>query len=117
MSFLIIGANLEIIEKLEFNFTIRDYIAHFILKGAILPFVGVLFSLIASSYYQQNRALLFTAFIQWILPTSLHIVAITQSKEINMRGVCIVVAIQWLMLVLLSNYIFIPPFLKAINSI
>jgi len=94
----------------------RDIFSLIIFKSIILPFFGVIYVLIAHNQFQDNRSLIFTAFIQWIIPTSIDIIAIIQVKEINVKDSCLIIFIQWIVFVILSNFIHIPPFLSIING-
>jgi predicted permease len=117
-AFLIIGTNLYIQENDNVaRFTKRDFIVHLVFKCIILPFFGVIFSTIAQIYIPGNRVLNFASFVQWILPTSIDIITILQAKDINAKDVSICMAIQWVWFTCLSNYVFVPPFLKAVNLI
>ena len=82
-----------------------------------MPFLGVIFSLIAFSFVPDNRMLIFTAFIQWILPTSLDVISIVQAREINAKSMAVSVFIQWVIMTCLNNFIVLPAFLKVINEI
>ena len=94
----------------------RDIFSLLIFKSIILPFFGVIFGLIAHNQIPDNRAIIFTSFIQWIIPTSIDIIAIIQVKEINVKDSCSIIFIQWIVFVILSNFIHIPPFLAVIKG-
>ena len=55
------------------------------IKCLLIPFLGVVFSYL-SSLFITNRAIIFTAFIQWLLPTSIDVMAMVQAKDINSRS-------------------------------
>lgn len=82
-----------------------------------MPFIGVIFALISYEFIPDNRILIFTAFIQWLLPTTLDIVSIVQANEINAKSMCIAVFIQWVFMTCLNNFIVLPAFLKVIKEI
>lgn len=119
-----IGANLveeEGINKSK-NVTIKiraiDYIAHFLIKIIIMPFLGVAFSsVIDNHFFEDNRILNWVCFIQWILPTSIDVVAIVQLKNINYRFVCICIFVQYVCQMLLNNLINVPCFLKVVDTL
>jgi hypothetical protein len=114
---LIIGANLYLNDQKDNKVRIsrRDMLASLTIKSLFLPFIGVIFSVIATNQIPFNRALIFTAFIQWIIPTSIDIIAIIQLKEINVKDACVLLFFQWIIFVCLSNFIHIPPFLATIR--
>ena len=124
LGFLMIGANLveeEGINKSK-NVTIKiraiDYIAHFLIKIIIMPFLGVAFSsVIDNHFFEDNRILNWACFIQWILPTSIDVVAIVQLKNINYRFVCICIFVQYVCQMLLNNLINVPCFLKVVDTL
>jgi hypothetical protein len=119
----VIGANIYIVkyflikerERYDIDFKKSEYLAIMIIKCLVLPFLGVIFAYISFSIIPDNRALIFTAFIQWLLPTSIDIMAIVQSKEVNGKNTAIVIVAQWIWFVLLNNFIVIPAFLKTVN--
>jgi hypothetical protein len=63
----------------------------------------------------DNRALIFTAFIQWLLPTSIDMMAIVQSKDVNGKTTGLAITIQWFWFVFINNFIVIPAFLKTVS--
>lgn len=115
--YLIIGANLFLKETKEYEYTFRkmDYIVILVLKCAVFPFLGVIFAVIAKDFHPDNKVLLYTAFLQWFLPTSIDLIVMVQSKEVNYRDVSIIMALQWLIMVTLMNFIVMPAIIKAID--
>ena len=93
-----------------------DYAAVILIKSFILPFLGVVFALIAFNYVPQNRVLIYTAFIQWLLPTSLDIITISQAREINSKNMAVSCGIQYVFMTCLNNFIVLPAFLKVIGE-
>lgn len=81
-----------------------------------MPFLGVIFALIAYGFIPDNRILIFTAFIQWLIPTTLDIISIVQAREINAKSMSIAVFAQWVFMTCLNNFIVLPAFLKVINE-
>lgn len=81
-----------------------------------MPFLGVIFSLIAYGFIPDNRILIFTAFIQWLLPTTLDIISIVQAREINAKSLAIAVFIQYVLMTCLNNFIVLPAFLKVVKE-
>jgi predicted permease len=114
---LIIGANLYYEDENSSKFSKKDLITHLIIKCLFLPFFGVIFAYVSNLYIPDHKVLIFASFIQWIMPTSIEIVAIVQSKDINAKQVCLCVAIQWVWLTCLSNFVVLPAFLKAIEAL
>ena len=51
------------------------------------------------------------------MPTSIDIITIIQAKDVNAKDISICIAIQWVWFTGLSNFVYIPPFLKAVNLI
>jgi len=94
-----------------------DYIAILLIKSLILPFLGVIYSLIMYSFIPANRIYIFACFIQWQLPTSLDIILITQSREINAKSVAIAISLQYIIMTFLSNYCVLPTFLQVIGQL
>jgi len=81
-----------------------------------MPFLGVVFALIAFGFIPDNRILIFTAFIQWLLPTTLDIVSIVQARDINAKSISIAVFIQFLIMTCVNNFLVLPAFLKVIKE-
>jgi hypothetical protein len=69
------------------------------------------------SFIPTNRIYIFVCFTQWILPTSLDIALIAQSREINSKSVSIAITLQYIILTFLSNYYVLPAFLQAIGQL
>jgi len=82
-----------------------------------MPFLGVVFAFIAYQFIPDNRILIFTAFIQWLLPTSSDVITIIQAREINGKSMSIAILTQWVIMTCLNNFIVLPAFLKVINEI
>jgi hypothetical protein len=116
---LIIGANIYLNDQIDYKyrFSRKDLIVAVIIKSFIMPFLGVLFSLIANIFIPDNKPLIFASFVQWILPTSIDIITILQVKEINTKDASIIILLQWIIFIFLSNFINIPPFLAAVKLI
>jgi hypothetical protein len=72
---------------------------------------------VATNGFETNRVIKFTAFIQWLLPTAIDVIAMIQAKDNNARSAAIAIVIQFIFLTCLSNYIVVPAFLKVINLI
>lgn len=120
MGLFIIGGNIFVNENKgkKFRPIIRniDYIAHIIIKIIILPFLGIVFSYVINKhYYEDNRALTFTCFIQWLLPTNIDVLFIIQWKDINIKFVGICLCIQYVAQIFINNLINIPPLLKVLK--
>ena len=86
------------------------------MKCIVLPFLGVVY-IVATNGFETNRAVKFTAFIQWLLPTAIDVMAMIQAKDNNGRSAAIAITFQFIWLTCLSNYIVVPAFLKVINLI
>jgi hypothetical protein len=116
--FLILGGNLYLTEKAEYSyrFRVKDFIANIVIKSLIMPFFGIIY-VYGAAQYTTDRVVLFNAYIQWILPTSIDVLAISQAKEVATKDFAIAMTIQWLILVCFSNFINLPAFLKAIALI
>ena len=116
-----IGSNLyykNTINKKNSNAKIRlsDYIFHSIVKVIILPFLGILFCfIIKKKFIDDNKVLLFTCFIQWVIPTSIDIMSIVQVEDINCKFVAYSISIQIICQIVLNNFIHFPTFLKMID--
>ena len=121
LGFLMIGSNLyykNTINKKNSNAKIRlsDYIFHSIVKVIILPFLGILFCfIIKKKFIDDNKVLLFTCFIQWVIPTSIDIMSIVQVEDINCKFVAYSISIQIICQIVLNNFIHFPTFLKMID--
>ena len=94
-----------------------DYIAILLIRSLILPFLGVVYSLVMFTFIPNNRIYIFACFTQWVLPTSLDIMFITQSREINAKSVAIAISLQYLLMTFLSNYMILPAFLHVIGQL
>jgi len=68
-------------------------------------------------FIPTNRIYIFVCFTQWLLPTSLDILFITQSREINAKSVAISIALQYFIMTFLSNYYILPAFLEVIGQL
>ena len=121
LGFLMIGANLfhaNTINKKNSNAVIRiiDYIFHLILKVIILPFLGIVFCyVIKKKFIEDNKVLIWVCFIQWILPTSIDIMAIAQVNDINCKFVAFSTFIQLVCQMLINNFVQVPTFLKMMD--
>ena len=122
LGFLMIGANVvnSINENTDriVSMHVRklDYVAHLVIKVVIMPFLGVVFSYVINKhFFEDNRVLNWTCFIQWMLPTSIDIMAIVQLKDINGKfaGTCIL--LQYVLQMLFNNLVHVPCFLKVVN--
>ncbi len=109
------GTNVFLNSNNSIRFRKIDMVVHIIIKSLILPFLGVLFAYLSHSNIPENRTLSFACFVQWLLPTSIDIVFITQAKQINAKDVCILITIQYLILVVLSNFVNLPALLAVLG--
>jgi len=114
--FLIIGVNLYYSDRTNYEarFTRQEYLVQLLLKTIILPFIGLIFISIAQVYI-SNRALLFTAFIQWFMPSTADILIICQSKLISPYSVCMTILIQYIIMTVLGNFLFMGPLMKILG--
>ena len=120
LGFLMIGANL-VVGKENYGYTqakirVADYVVHCLIKIIIMPFLGIVFAYIVfKEFMMDNRILVWAAYIQWILPTSIEIICINQVKDINPEFVGICLFIQYVAQMLLNNLINVPPLLKVLG--
>lgn len=95
---------------------IKDYFAHLVIKVIIMPFLGIIFIyVLKEKYYKDNNVLLWTCFIQWMIPTSLDVVNIICSLNINYRFLGICLLSQYIFLIIGNNLINVSTFLKIID--
>lgn len=93
-----------------------DYIAHLVLKVIIMPFFGIIFSYVIHEYFiPDNKAVVWTCYIQWVMPTSLDIMEIIQQKDINVKFVALCLAIQWLAQACINDLIHLPAVMKVLG--
>ena len=121
LGFLMIGANLfheNTINKKNSNALIRiiDYIIHLIIKVIILPFLGIVFCyVVKKKFIKDNKVLIWACFIQWLLPSSIDIMAIAQVNDINCKFVAFSTFIQLVCQMLINNFVQVPTFLKMLD--
>lgn len=95
---------------------IKDYIAHLVIKVIIMPFLGIIFTyVLKEKYYKDNNVLLWTCFIQWMIPTSLDVVNIICSFNMNYRFLGICLLSQFIFLMIGNNLINVTTFLKIVD--
>lgn len=96
---------------------IIDYIAHGIIKILILPFLGNCFVYIVTKYFFQinNKPLIWASYIHWIFPTSIDLISIAQSMNVNVRFISWCCLLQFISLSLLNNLVNVPLFLNGLN--
>jgi predicted permease len=120
LGFLMIGANL-VVGKENYGYSqakirVVDYVMHCVIKIIIMPFLGIVFAYIVfNEFVMDNRVLVWAAYIQWMLPTSIEIICINQVKDINPEFVGICLFIQYVAQMLLNNLINVPPLLKVLG--
>ena len=121
LGFLMVGANLfheNTINKKNSNALIRiiDYIIHLIIKVIILPFLGIVFCyVVKKKFIKDNKVLIWACFIQWLLPSSIDIMAITQVNDANCKFVAFSICFQLVFQMLINNFVQVPTFLKMMD--
>ena len=121
LGFLMIGANLfheNTINKKNSNALIRiiDYIIHLIIKVIILPFLGIVFCyVVKKKFIKDNKVLIWACFIQWLLPSSIDIMAIAQVNDANCKFVAFSICFQLVFQMLINNFVQVPTFLKMMD--
>ena len=121
LGFLMVGANLfheNTINKKNSNAVIRiiDYIFHLILKVIILPFLGIVFCyVVKKKFIKDNKVLIWACFIQWLLPSSIDIMAIAQVNDANCKFVAFSICFQLVFQMLINNFVQVPTFLKMMD--
>lgn len=116
---LIIGANLALEHTSEAKGHIEvrkmDFVAHLVFKIVVMPFFGVIFGLISHKFIPENRALTWSCFLQWFLPTSNDIMIIIQLKDINVRFVAICIFIQYFAQAFINDLIHLPAMMSILG--
>ena len=121
LGFLMVGANLfheNTINKKNSNALIRiiDYIIHLIIKVIILPFLGIVFCyVVKKKFIKDNKVLIWACFIQWLLPSSIDIMAIAQVNDANCKFVAFSICFQLVFQMLINNFVQVPTFLKMMD--
>ena len=121
LGFLMVGANLfheNTINKKNSNALIRiiDYIIHLIIKVIILPFLGIVFCyVVKKKFIKDNKVLIWACFIQWLLPSSIDIMAIAQVNDANCKFVAFSICFQLVFQILINNFVQVPTFLKMMD--
>jgi len=119
IGFLMIGGNLILNKEknhIKIKYRLIDYISHLIIKCVIMPFLGIIFCYICrKKYYEEKDVLNWACFLQWLLPTSIDIIAIVQLKDINAEFVSICVTLQMIIQMIFNNFVHVPTFLKTVN--
>ncbi len=119
IGFLMIGGNIILNKEkhhIKIKYRLMDYIAHLIIKCVILPFFGIIFCYICKEkYYEEKNVLNWTCFLQWLLPTSIDLIAIIQLKDINAEFVSICITLQMILQMLFNNFVHVPTFLKTVD--
>ena len=121
LNYIIIGANL--IPSMNLNkkksyaqIRMLDYIVHLIIKVIIMPFIGVIYCyILKKKFIDDNKVLLWTCFIQWLIPSSLDVMTISQVNDANCKFVAYCIFIQLICQMIINNFIHVPTFLKAID--
>ena len=108
LGFLMVGANLfheNTINKKNSNALIRiiDYIIHLIIK------------VIKKKFIKDNKVLIWACFIQWLLPSSIDIMAIAQVNDANCKFVAFSICFQLVFQMLINNFVQVPTFLKMMD--
>lgn len=86
------------------------------IKVIIMPFFGVLFGYVLNKYFvSDNKALIWTCYLQWVMPTSLDIMNIIQLKDTNVKFVAICEAIQWLAQGCINDLIHLPTMMHVLG--
>lgn len=116
LSLFIIGANLDQISKQSFDisFSMLDIIVHLIIKCLVLPYCGLVYSYIIRGA-TNNRAILFTSFIQWFLPTSFELLIICRAKSVSFYGMSRSILVQWIFMIFINNLIIAYPFIYSMG--
>ena len=93
-----------------------DYIVHLIIKVIIMAFIGVIYCyILKKKFIDDNKVLLWTCFIQWLIPSSLDVMTISQVNDANCKFVAYCIFIQLICQMIINNFIHVPTFLKAID--
>jgi predicted permease len=119
VGFLMIGGNLILNKEkksLKIKYRLIDYISHCIIKCLILPFLGIIFCYVCKKkYYEDKNVLNWTCFLQWLLPTSIDIIAIVQLKDINGEFAAICMSLQMVLQMIFNNFVHVSTFLKTVD--